>query len=318
MASFFNLLEGTSQRVLSKIPSSTVTQIEPCSAGIDKINGYFTKSITKTDVIASATLNNYGIKCVFLKDRSEYIEIQNQKGKIHLKLDRTKTFVTGFVTNPNHFNSWCEFNDFFESVTLLADTTEAKISRLDLNLDYPVCFPDFIRCLDITNKRASLTFIDEAGERTGLIIGKGNETIAIYDKAKHANLTTPLTRIEVRLKQTKLPAKTMSELTVAIQNKYHFESLRLINLTYIQTNLKEQITKQDRFKSICDRDGYFLARKSENRTRNFDRDFKNVILVTLNAVQPNEQFKRHIGDFINPKPGGKLCLIKTKDHLQAH
>jgi len=237
-------LESANKRVLSTKPSSISSEIKPCTAGIDKINGYFTTSVSKAEVIKSANLNNYHFKSVFLKDRSEYLEVKNENGKIHLKLDRTKTYLTGYVSNPNHFNSWDQFTDFFKSSTTLSDFGNAQISRLDLNLDYPIHFNKFISHLDITNKRASLAFIDESGERTGLIIGKGTETIAIYNKAKQTNLSTPLTRVEIRLKQNKLPTKTLDNLTNVIQSKSYFENLNLINLSFNQVYLSDQKTNK--------------------------------------------------------------------------
>lgn len=296
---YFDILSSAEQKVLSAKASSTTKSLEPCAAGIDKLNGYFTNSILASEILKSAAANNYEIKRVFLKDRSEYLQVRSLQKQIHLKLDITKTYATGFIANPNYFASWDEFTSFFTLSTTAKNLNEIGINRIDLNLDYPIEFKEFIKRLEVTNKRASLTFIDEAGVRSGLIIGKGNETIAVYDKSKQAKLASTVTRMEVRLKQTKLPSKTLDAFSEAILNKTFFESLKLVDLSYHPTHLSEQSLKQARFKLNCERDGYFLARKLENQNRNFDRDFKKIISVTLNATQPSDQFKRHVGGYFN-------------------
>lgn len=314
----FDLLNSVSQRVLSNKASSICSKIEPCAVGIDKLNGYFTRSICAAELISAATLNNYDLKRVYLKDRAEYLVVKSSQNQIHLKLDISKSYITGFIANPNHFSSWCDFSEFFTNTTSITNLTEARISRLDLNIDYPIQFKEFIKNLDVTKKRASLTFVDEAGERTGLIIGKGNETITVYDKTKQASLESSVTRMEIRLKQNMLPSRTLDGLPEAIINKIFFENLKLIELLYHPPLLQEHSLKQERFKSNCDRDGYFLARKLENQKRNFDRDFKHLITVSQNTTQPTEHFKRHIGDYFNSNKGENICLKKTNDQSQVH
>ncbi|MBC7420563.1 MAG: hypothetical protein H7328_07540 [Bdellovibrio sp.] len=302
LASFFNILKSANNRVLRVKPSSDNDQPKVIGAGIDKLNAYFTETIQIGQIHKAAKLFGYTIKRVFLKDRKPYLVISSDSNQIHLKLSYGETDITGLISNPNKFINWQNYYTFINSVVPKEPILNAKVTRLDLNLDFECSFSALTQMLDIKNKRSSLTFIDESGSRTGLIIGKGNEKIEIYDKAKKENLTDNFTRIELRLGKSKLPSRSIIDIPNMVAAGLHFEGLVGVNTRFTDLPLNtEQSLRLAAFKHNLERDGFYSAKKMMNQSRNFDRDFSKLIKVDNWKIQPSQLFKTKIETFIKPQ-----------------
>ncbi len=302
LASFFNILKNANDRVLRVKPSSFTDQPEVIGAGIDKLNAYFTGPIPIDVVRTEARLLGYTTKRVFLKDRKPYLAVNSDSNQIHLKLGFGETDVTGLISNPNKFKTWQNYYSFISSLIPKESLVSAQVTRVDLNLDFECSFSSLTQMLDIKNKRSALTFTDESGCRTGLIIGKGNEKIEIYDKAKKEKLSTPHSRIELRLGKDKLPSRSIIDIPKVVTDGLYFSGLVGLNTHFTDTITNaEQSQRLATFKHNLDRDGFYSAKKTMNQSRHFDRDFAKLIKIKNWAVQPSQLFKTNVKTFIQPQ-----------------
>ncbi|MDZ4676321.1 MAG: hypothetical protein SGI74_02335 [Oligoflexia bacterium] len=302
MASFFKILKNVNDRVLRVKPSSINSHPKVLGAGIDKLNAYFVEPIPIDQIRMLAKQFRYTIKRVFLKDRKPYLAVSSDSNQIHLKLGYGESDITGLISNPNKFMTWQNYYTFVSSVIPNDSLINAKVSRLDLNLDFACSFSSLTQMLDIKNKRSSLAFIDESGSRTGLIIGKGDEKIEIYDKAKKENLADQFTRIELRLGKTKLPSRSIMDIPKVVAEGLHFEALVGLNARFTDLPINtEQSQRFAAFKHNLERDGFYSAKKIMNQSRNFDRDFSKLLKIENWTIQPSQLFKNKIETFIKPQ-----------------
>ncbi len=302
LTSFFKILKCTSDRVLSDKQASSARQPEVVTAGIDKLNAYFISPISTDTIRENCKQIGAPLKRVFLKDRKPYLSCGLDSKQIHLKLGFGETNITGIISNPNRFKTWQNYFNFISSVVPQQSVVEAQVTRIDLNLDFACSFASLTQMLDVKNKRSALTFIDTSGSRTGLIIGKGDEKIEIYDKAKLENLPHPLCRVELRLAKKKLPDRSIEKIPVAILSASYFEGLTGMNTSFTDVVItSEQALRLSTFKHSLVRDGFYSAKKSMNQMRNFDRDFAKLIRCEYWTIQPTQLFNSKIKEFIKPQ-----------------
>lgn len=315
--SFFNLLEAVHKRVLSEKPASA-PQPKVVSAGIDKLNAYFLTSVSKADLIDRAKSNGYTTNVVFLKDRKPYLAIAQEERCVHLRVGMDQSQIVGLVSNPNRFKSWQHYTWFLKTILEPEILDSTKVSRLDLNLDLETSFQDLMQMIDIRNKRSALSFNDESGKRTGCIIGKGSEKVAIYDKALKENSDTPRSRIEVRLAGSKLPGKSIWGVPETICNQPHFENLIGVSVAYLEDQRTDHLQRKlQQFKFMFEHDGFYLAKKHFNMSRNFERDFSKLIKVTSWPIQPEKLFRSTILQFMQ-KEGGNQWTQQTRERTLVH
>ncbi len=300
LLSYFSILDSVNARVLSAEPASHEKQPSIRTVGVDKLSGYFQCPIAIESVRQSARLIGVPVKRVFLKNRRPHLEIGEHPLQIHFPINISEDLVTGFVSNPNRFSSWNTFWSFFSSLIPRSTTSSAIITRADFNLDFACSFSNLIESIDIKHKQSSLTFLDDSGERTGLIVGKGAESIAIYDKAKKERIDTPLTRVELRLHRSKLGKGSLEQFPNTVQQCSLFESLIGVTVTRSKVPLSDdQQTRLSNFNSLRRRDGYYSAKKLMNQARNFDRDFSKIIKIEEWTIQPKDLFRHGIKRFFN-------------------
>jgi hypothetical protein len=304
--SFFGLLEKAQARVLRVKPASTTATNAVNSAGVDKLNAYFICTAPAAEIKVQARKCGYTVKRVFLKDKRPYLYIASDQAGVHLKLGNEETEVVGLVSNPNKFNDWSDYELLIQSLLPVDCLESAKVSRLDLNIDFNKPFSELIRQIDLKNKRCALTFMDDGGSRTGIIVGKGKEQIVIYDKAKKERLEKPLSRIELRLSGSKLPTKSISDIPSKIREMSFFDKVAGFDVEVGKGPfLPDQEKKLTQFEGVLNRDGLFAAKRSLNKTRNFNRDFKSLINLKPWQIQPADIFKNEINQFLQPKGGSK-------------
>ena len=297
IVSFFKLLEKAHNRILTEKVTSDALVLPEYKAGIDKLNAYFAEPIAKLEVINLAKAHNIQYETVRLKNK-QHLKLSRQNHVLHLPLNSSREDVLGFISNPNQFENWIAYLNFLQSSLPTKALQEANIHRIDLNIDFSMHFSELIQKIDVKNKSTSTTFDEKAGIRTGLYIGKNPELIVIYDKSKKMGLAEDISRVELRLIGKKLPCRSVFEIPNYLISNEYFGSLQGYDLTFVDTHLNEkQKAKLQEFKTILKRDGLYSARKSMNRTHNFDRDFEKMLKTHKWSTQFSEAYKKGIKRF---------------------
>ncbi len=299
-----SLLEKVQDRVLSNNPSSAAHHLPVICAGIDKLNARFANPIETVSLMRNAREIGLNIKQEYLRDRTPYLKVGTDDRFLHFKLSLDRSHITKMISNPNRFETWQEYYECILALLTSEHIQKINLSRLDLNLDFAVPFLELIQSIDLKNKKCAVSFNDESGDRTGLLIGKGCETIEIYDKAKKNKLASDYTRLELRLSGSKVPSQNLDELPRIIQESNFFETIQGFNVTFLTNEHSEsQLSRLNEFKNILMREGLHLARKTMDRDRNFERNFKGLIEIKPWGLQPNLLFKNTIRRFFNEKKG---------------
>ncbi|ASD64250.1 hypothetical protein [Bdellovibrio bacteriovorus] len=232
-------------------------------------------------------------------DKKPTLRVGSEKMFIHLLLDPTHEMITGLISNPNRFKSWTDYVEFIQSILPLTSIQTAKVTRLDLNIDFNTPFNQLIQQINIKQKSTGTRYEDKKGERTGIYIGKGSEILVIYDKSKKDKLSSSHSRIELRLARKKLPTQSLYDLPQYLKSKSFFSHLEGVYVAPTPTLISDsQKKKIQEFQSILQRDGFFAARKAMDQNRNFDRDFVQVLKISPWPTHPSEIFKRGIQAFL--------------------
>lgn len=242
-------------------------------------------------------------------DNKHVLRIGSGTAFIHLVLDPTRQIITGIISNPNRFKTWQTYLNFMESILPQSSLQTAKITRLDLNIDFNMPFNLLIQQIDIKNKSTGTHYEDKKGDRTGIYIGKGSEILVIYDKGKKDNLSSTHSRVELRLSGRKLPTHSLYNLPQLLRDKAFFHNIEGVHIVSASALLSEgQKHKAEEFQSILQRDGLYAARKALGRNRNFDRDVAKAFKISPWPIHPSEIFKRGLQSFLgyNQEPD---CLI---------
>ncbi|MEE6249368.1 MAG: hypothetical protein VX583_03150 [Bdellovibrionota bacterium] len=301
MVRFFQLLEtAQNRRVLTeKAASKEVPQPTVISAGVDKLEARIDTTYTKTDLIKSAKKLGYLVKESGLKEKGRFLKVSKGDQVMHCQYIQSRGIITRLISNPNRFGEWGVFLKFLTTLFPAHLLEQMSVSRLDLNIDFDYSFKDLIESIDIKNKSLAIQYTDRSGVRTGMNIGKGNEYIVIYDKTKVDDIEKPRTRMELRLSGKKLPTKSIFDLPHALRDLQAFDFLSCHNLSFNSlVTRKELLERQQEFKIVLGREGYYAARKAFNLNRNFKRDFASLIELTNWTIQPLQLFQEHIKAFI--------------------
>ncbi|MBX3041119.1 MAG: hypothetical protein KF789_10475 [Bdellovibrionaceae bacterium] len=267
-------------------------------AGVDKLEALFPAPLSAPEVVQRARDLGFCLETTFLKERAPFLKVSKGEEYVLLKYSWDKQTLGRLVSNPNRFRTWGAYRDFLSRLLTPTGLESAKISRLDLNLDFSCPFPDLIRSLHIKNKRAGVQFTDDSGERTGINIGKAAEVIQIYDKARQAALSAHRSRIELRMRGHKLPTFKIASIPSAIQTQNFFETVEGLEVTILGSKVTEtQKQRIAEFQTILNRDGFYFAKKALNKDRNFERDFGKIVMVRPWSTQPSSLFKEQIKSF---------------------
>lgn len=289
------------QKVLREETSSKVSSPPLKCAGIDKLDAYFNVPISLSEISTRSQNLNFTCKQTYLKERAPFIKVSHKDHSIYLKKVSDQLHSSGFSSNPNHFDTWENYVEFITKVLGSDGVGNSKVHRLDLNIDFNCTFQHLIQCIDIRNKRTAVSYIDKHGSRTGINIGRGDESILIYDKALKGGLNMPFSRIELRLKKSKLPTRSILELSDAIKKSYFFTGIEGIQLKFSDSQFTEtQCKRVSEFKTILKREGFYTAKRAFNCDRNFDRNFSLVLAINKWADQPHHLFKKAIQPFLQP------------------
>jgi len=160
----------------------------------------------------AARREEFSINRTRLRDGKWYLELLGGAHGFYTPIvqSQTQEFFWKLITRPSAFGNFVEYQNALHLIVSPAEVATARIQRLDLAVDYQAPLTEILKSLDIPHKRSRVAFMDEGSTRTGIMVGKGNEKIIAYDKAKQKGIAGPLTRIELQLRGKKLPTRKMT------------------------------------------------------------------------------------------------------------
>ena len=297
---FYNLLEGVRLRILTTKVASEKYDQNMDSAGIDKLNAYFSEPLEIAEIIRKAKAHNFTVEKTRLESKNQ-LKISCSEEYIHFTLDISQTHFKGFISNPNRFKNWPSYVLFLEKLLDSEVIRSAKIQRLDLNVDFFTPYNEIVQRIDMKNKSTEASYESKRGQRTGIYIGKGSEQLLIYDKSIKDNLSNPRSRIELRLKEGKIKCHSIYDIPESLRKNNYFCDVEGVDVVQSKSILTHgQNLKLQEFMGILVRDGFYSARKSMNKSRNFDRDFAGILKIAPWSNQPSELFNRKIKLFLDP------------------
>lgn len=305
---FFELALKAFERVSSNKPSSAIASTLPSNAIIDKLILATASPLQESIILERLRQNRVHFRKLRHRDHRWCYEVGSEHCGTYLRLWAGPIpTVNEIVTRPSAFNSYQQYLNHIDALLAPEELEKATIKRLDLAIDYDLEFQTLIRGLDFRLKQLQTQFSDKGGKRTGLRLGKGTETIQIYDKAAQTKLPNPKTRIEFQLKGQKLPCRKISEIQTAVTRNGN-TPFNLISLSEVSTENpmllnEQQKTKRDQLEHILSREGLFAARRLLNHHNNFSRDYGPILKITPWQEQPQESFQRIISDYFNPTEG---------------
>jgi hypothetical protein len=302
LAQFIELISIALDRVSTHHPTSTSTESRASRALIDKLNFQLQSPITRTDL--ETRLNSRGLnhRLIRLRDRRWYFEVGTGNKLAHLHIGHPNNdVITRLISRPSAFASFGEYKTFLADIIPDQNLSSLKITRVDLAVDYPMPLAQFMRGLDVSHKRAKLTYTDNGPTRTGLLIGKGAEKLLVYDKAHEQGMSDPMTRIELQLSGGKLPTRSLDSMASALAKGRLFTNINLsdVRLKELPSPTEGQRQRQSQLDQLISREGLLSARQVLNTDRNFRRDFGSLLDVTAWDQQPSAYFMNQIKLFFN-------------------
>ena len=303
---YFELLQVSNQRVSTcKVTSEDPAFLCPQRALIDKLNSALLTPIPRNVLFKRLEKAQLSSRLIKLKDKRWYLEIGGSLTGFYFRVNgNTEPHVANLITRPSAYQSFFEYKSVLRSVLMPEELSSMRLTRLDLALDFPVNLDGFLRSFDVIYKRSKISYLDEGAQRTGLIVGRGNEKILVYDKAREQHLPNPLTRLELQISGRKLPTKSFDELPFFFSSENTWSPFEHIELNSITDRKSLALTPTEsarlsEFRSLLSREGYLSARRVFNKQGNFDRDYKPLIEIRRVKNQPSQNFKRLIHNFFN-------------------
>lgn len=171
--------------------------------------------------------------------------------------------------NPSHFESFTELKGV---IGQMIDIDLLKISRLDHKVDLPVPYSEIKNKIDVKFK---FLRSDYYGSRpTGMTIGRGNETICIYDKTEQSKLSSTLTRIEVREKFKYLKIESLLDIELLL-NYNPFAKIRIMDLSEPSNHGSPK--SYNTLKNSIEAKGLLFARKELSQNNNFSKTYERYL-----------------------------------------
>ncbi len=318
---FVELLSSANQRVSTIQVTSPSSNKTPKAALIDKLTFDLGSPIPREEFISRINASGLKHQIKKLRDRRWYIQVGTSEVGIYGALSHYQSqHVLKLVTRPSAFAHYDEYKQRLTQILLPEEILQLRVTRLDVALDYPLDLQTTLSGLDYVHKQSKVTYQDRGGHRTGICVGTGNEKIVVYDKAAKANQDSDLTRIELQLSGTKLPARSLEGIETAILseewNPFKAIALNTVKITPLPNTLST--TQQERLQnldSLLKREGLFSARRTLNEQGNFTRDYGSLFTAEPWPEQPAESFKKQIRTFfkLDPKGGSSWKLQQNKN-----
>lgn len=200
------------------------------------------------------------------------------------------------VFNPSKFKSYESILTLLK--LLFDDPANLKIIRIDHAVD--ICFEvQRVRNTFRWSRKKSREVYRDGKILTGIYIGNCPERLAIYDKARESKVDGPLTRVELRQFNKKIPIRLFSELPT-LQYYNPFEKLIIEKVAENSNSLnKKDKFKQLALKNLILEGGMQGAYKLLNVHSNFNRDFKNQLEPDTEIPNLDELYQNNLSRFFN-------------------
>lgn len=185
---------------------------------------------------------------------------------LHIKPRHFSITPTKVEMNPSRFES-------FEELSWVLDRLELKereISRLDHSVDVKLPVERLHTSL-IFSRKKSCRYYEEGHTLTGWYQGKYPERLLVYDKARQAKVTGPLTRIELQQHREKLPVRSFEDLP-NLTSYRPFSRLR-----FVEVSKEDRTTSGVYLQRILMAHGAQVGFKKLNRHSNFNRNFSKTL-----------------------------------------
>ncbi len=287
MVRFMELLESARENIVS---SSIVTSDDQVFGCIDKLELSLVVPINRADIEAKTE----GIsRETRLRDKRWYLEIEKGMG-IYLYLGHPDNVeLSRLITRPSAFKTFGEYQSYLYKYFGRERISSARITRMDLTVDYLLPWESVVKGLDIKNKRKRVQYMEHSGDRTGIQVGSSGEVIVIYDKGAEAKLNQEITRIEMQLKGRKVPIRYFSDLNLLVERVERSKLfgdviLNDISFTELMEMGPSRLQRLDELKALVKHEGFFIARKKLNTSNNFNRDYVPMFKMVLWEKQPQE------------------------------
>lgn len=276
---------------------------------IDKLVLKFEHEVSLQDCIAKARKHSCEVQGKYLRDKKYYVSFESKEGAVfraHLRFRDNDCFDT-ITINPSHFQLLLDL-EIFVDLFFPSMLSKAVISRIDFSVDIFDDFNKVIRGVDFTWKSARTEFTNNRSF-TGLMVGKGNDKVIVYDKMVESNVVHPWTRIERQLSGRKVPVRKYRELRGYLEGAAAVDIFSGITLSYVEfcrPSCSMSLLQEEMFhdlKSLVIHSGIFQARKKLNKNKNFKRDYSKFFLLIPYQEQLPEVFKVSMNDYLGGKNG---------------
>lgn len=301
MVRFLQLLEiGEQRRTVSTNKLTSKISENANQALVDKLSLGLYAPLSREELIARLSQTGTPHRPSRLK-QGWYFEIGKPGSGLFFP---NKEMISKVVSRPSAFESWTEYLSALRNVLSTEELATARITRLDLSLDYSVSINKMLESLDIAQKQVLTQYRAKSGVRTGALIGQGNEKLLVYDKATESNIPGPLCRIELQLAGAKLPTRSLLQLPDILLAEPEGKMLSQVSLSNVCVKTVEhgltsaQETRASQLRSLLEREGLLATRHALNQQGNFDRDYRPLLEIEPWSEQPQVAFRRLIRSFL--------------------
>jgi hypothetical protein len=239
------------------------------------------------------------------------VELEKNKAVYFPLAYQSSKYTNRLYSNPSKFFLFIPYHNFLEDLIGQKAIDNSNITRLDFSVDLKLSFEDIVKGVSIAYKRNAKLHIDQGSINEGIYFGKGDEVIVIYNKAKKLGKaytgTTPLTRIEIRLKGSKLPIELMNEVPTLFGNIHSglynpFERIGISEYSFPPIDSLKTFKEAYRLgelEVLAREMSFQVARKRLNKNKNFKRDYGKLYKCKGIPIELSEPFKENILSFFN-------------------
>lgn len=253
-----------------------------------------------------------------LRDRRWHFAVEGgPRGMYLFGNSRHPRYFRTLTTQPGAFSSFASYAAFLSRLLTQDELDQARITRLDLCVDYPIPFSEMRMGVDVARKQVATAYDQKGGTINGIRIGArdGEETIQIYDKQLEAGLAFPLSRVESQLTGQKVPAPHISDLPrlamLAKSGRLRpFGALRLHKVAFkaeSEVRTTAEAIRLGKLQALIEHWGLHSGRRALNgKCRNFVRDFAPLLTLTPRHPHPDEALAASIqAYFATPMEGNE-------------
>lgn len=210
LTDFMGILLRVDRDVSSIQVTSQTIGPEKAEGCIDKLSLHVNEAIPRELIEERLRASNINFRVSTLRDRKWYLSAGDGL-QFYLGHSEQQS-IYKVITRPSAFKSWNAYHDRMETV-IGEWIDEARISRLDLTVDYEIPFATMLQSLDVAHKRQRTEYQEASGVKTGLKIGHGTDKIIAYDKARECGSNEPKSRIELQLNGRSAPKTSMRDVS---------------------------------------------------------------------------------------------------------